>query len=389
MSLPGFVRRVKASVSTRTAAAACICVTVAVLLLTLLLPASTDMLETALDVGNSKRCAWTEDMPVIYHLNTYSGVGYDGGHWFHVAENFMAQHSKLRSLRAEQPGQSSPRVFFHVDRANFIDEMNPVTRLFISLGLSTGTLEHGHFIYTHSNAKFGSKGNTFLFNPASITHAWSFDSTQNAREKFSKPVKNNFHNDGKPMCVKYMGAVGGEWPTPQRGHWFPNSGDVADFHRKIERLCPFDPELHKKYEVSTKYKLVAYQRDLTRKIDNLDEALKSLKSQLSADWTIHVLMHDSARSPCELMHALRDTDVLLTSHGFQSMLILFMPSPSLLFEVYPYRYYKRGYGPLGKEIGVTHRGILSPPKSFDRKVILPLLTTKKCMELKQCRTYAR
>src|SRR3546814_12536323 len=107
------------------------------------------------------------------------------------------------------------------------------------------------------------------------------------------------------MCVKYMGAVGGEWPTPQRGHWFPNSGDVADFHRKIERLCPFDPELHKKYESSTKYKLVAYQRDLTRKVDNLDEALASLKSKLSSDWTITVLMPDSNRSPCEFMPALQ------------------------------------------------------------------------------------
>ena len=28
------------------------------------------------------------------------------------------------------------------------------------------------------------------------------------------------------VCVKHMGVVGGEWPTPQRGHWFPHPGDV-------------------------------------------------------------------------------------------------------------------------------------------------------------------
>jgi hypothetical protein len=98
------------------------------------------------------------------------------------------------------------------------------------------------------------------------------------------------------VCVKYMGSVGGEWPTPQvptswapphhfdivtslrhhyitshrfdpitlatlryrninvmattvsdifvlvcgqRGHWFPNKGDVQAFRTKLNALCPF------------------------------------------------------------------------------------------------------------------------------------------------------
>ena len=32
------------------------------------------------------------------------------------------------------------------------------------------------------------------------------------------------------VCVKHMGVVGGEWPTPQRGHWFPHPGDVQVGH---------------------------------------------------------------------------------------------------------------------------------------------------------------
>src|SRR3546814_17237875 len=34
----------------------------------------------------------------------------------------------------------------------------------------------------------------------------SSDLTQNSKEKFSKAVKTSIHNDGKPMCVKYMGG---------------------------------------------------------------------------------------------------------------------------------------------------------------------------------------
>jgi len=38
-----------------------------------------------------------------------------------------------------------------------------------------------------------------------------------------------------------------------------------------------------------------------------------------------VLVHSSARSPCELAHLLHNVDVLVTPHGFQSMLLLFLP----------------------------------------------------------------
>lgn len=62
-------------------------------------------------------------------------------------------------------------------------------------------------------------------------------------------------------------------------------------------------------------------------------------------------MHKKDRSPCELAHLLSGVDVLLTPHGFQSMLLLFLPRPAVLFEVFPYRYFKRGYGPLSAEYG--------------------------------------
>lgn len=77
-----------------------------------------------------------------------------------------------------------------------------------------------------------------------------------------------------------------------------------------------------------------------------------LRSQLPSDqWEISVLMHSNRRSPCELAHLLHNVDVFLTPHGFQSMLLLFLPRPAILFEVFPYKYYKRGYGPFSAEYG--------------------------------------
>ena len=69
--------------------------------------------------------------------------------------------------------------------------------------------------------------------------------------------------------------------------------------------------------------------------------------------------------PCELAHRLHNVDVMVTPHGFQSMLLLFLPRPALLFEVFPYRYYKRGYGPLSDEFGVRHHGVMSPASALD------------------------
>ena len=33
------------------------------------------------------------------------------------------------------------------------------------------------------------------------------------------------------------------------------------------------------------------------------------------------------------------------------MLLMFLPRPAILFEVFPYKYLKRGYGPLSMEYG--------------------------------------
>ena len=100
-------------------------------------------------------------------------------------------------------------------------------------------------------------------------------------------------------------------------------------------------------------------------------------------------MHASDRSPCELAHRLHNVDVMVTPHGFQSMLLLFLPRPALLFEVFPYRYYKRGYGPLSDEYGVRHHRVMSPALHWMHRLILPQWATSGCMLSKQCRNFAR
>jgi hypothetical protein len=85
--------------------------------------------------------------------------------------------------------------------------------------------------------------------------------------------------------------------TLQRGHWFPNPGDIESFRSKISLLCP----LPKKSQNKKRYKLIIYQRDISRKLVDQDISIQKLNEHLDMNlWNIEVLMHKKDRSPCEL-----------------------------------------------------------------------------------------
>jgi hypothetical protein len=205
------------------------------------------------------------------------------------------------------------------------------------------------------------------------------------------------------IATRYMGVAGGKWPTPQRGHWFPRPEDVNSFRSTLAALCrdsinqTNNQTATAAAQVGTRYRLTVYQRDRSRRLENEAEAIALILSGLervlgdvvAKSWSVEVLMHREDRAPCALARALQYTDVLLTPHGFQSMLLLLLPRPAILFEVFPYRYFKRGYGPLSKEYGVVHGGIMSPPTTQLARLLLHMVPTKMCFRFKHCRSMAR
>ena len=314
----------------------------------------------------------------------------------------MTQHSILRESKGNT---GSSTIYIDFDEPGFVEETNGMTKFMIALGVIQGadqskTLPDSrvfHFIHDSGiPAKYHkSVGESRLINHHDFhDHVeMQVNSKTQTESKFltrQDQKSMRARSKHKAVCVKNMGEIGGMWPTPQRGHWFPNEGDIASFRSKIASLCPADERLLKEEEKTKRYKLVVYQRDISRKIINQAEALKLVEKKLKPDeWEIRVLMHASDRSPCELAHRLHNVDVMVTPHGFQSMLLLFLPRPALLFEVFPYRYYKRGYGPLSDEYGVRHHGVMSPALHWMHRLILPQWATSGCMLSKQCRNFAR
>ena len=100
-------------------------------------------------------------------------------------------------------------------------------------------------------------------------------------------------------------------------------------------------------------KLIFYQRNSNRKLLKLNERINSLVSHLtvywnqlktsndyinsyqSIQWDIHVLTHDDSVEPCALYHIMQNSDVLVTSHGFQEIGKYFVDY--ILFNLYIYK----------------------------------------------------
>jgi len=358
----------------------------------------------ALQCGTMERAK----MPAMFLLKTKLGVTYGGGHWFHMAENFMAQHSVLRAAAG---GSTRNSIYFNFDEAGFVKELNGVTKLMVAIAALQRdqptpvdlTLHFVHYPFnkSHRKAKVGEIMQLPMQKDLIDSQTVRLASDVPMAQRFLITSAGQIQQDQERKesreagCAVFHGSLGGVWPTPQRGHWFPNTGDVDNFRAKIRAMCPPDPAAQARSVTlnsasGQKRRLVIYQRDISRKLFNQEEAVGFLQNAFPpAQWDISVLMHVQDASPCELAHTLSSVDVLLTPHGFQSMLLLFLPHPAVLFEVFPYRYYKRGYGPLSLDYGITHGGVMSPPISWDRRLLLRLVTTNWCMLSKTCRNYAR
>ncbi|CAN0185509.1 unnamed protein product, partial [Ectocarpus sp. 8 AP-2014] len=189
----------------------------------------------------------------------------------------------------------------------------------------------------------------------------------------------------EPVCVKYLDTVGES--VVQRSEWFPSPEDAASLRRAIDAYCPLSFLRSQEGEEEGVRRLLLYQRDQNRQILHADKVVEDLQERLGGGWMVDMMMHDSDRHPCELVETLAGVDVLLTPHGFQSMLGLFMRPGSLLFEVFPQKYFKAGYAPMAEGLDVRHAYSMS-------RALRPMMghshpSTETCMKWYLCRWYAR
>jgi hypothetical protein len=121
-----------------------------------------------------------------------------------------------------------------------------------------------------------------------------------------------------------------------------------------------------------------------------EEVAKELRTRLGPKWIVDVVIHHDDSHPCHLLDMFRDTDMLLTPHGFQTVLLIFMPQGSAVYEIFPYKYWKDGYRPFANEYGLYHGWSQNHgSNTWSRNLALSFISQNACMQWAECREYAR
>lgn len=376
---------------------------------------------------------------------------YSANHWFHVCEFHIHNHARLRAHGLLPPGDGPDArapIILQLADPEWLPKLVPMTRLLLALAYTDGTaasiayappgtLEPGADQLPASSSPSSSSSPSIpprrRLACGWSAAAWRASPSQPTTERFVVPVgvggaceathaasipsstTSDIHaTRTSSRAPAAMGAVKAE-----RGDWAPTSADVDSMRRALRRLCAPAPGEDEGSEVrsgsnpraedaatsasaalesqpcatasdgdGTRH-AVMYQRDVGRSLEDVEGAASSLERALGADWRVSVVTHHERLPPCRLARCLSRAEALVTPHGFQSMLYLFLPPKALLFEVFPHRYYKHGYKRAALEWGVSHGMTLSPPRSAASWIISAGFTTGGCMSMFYCRYLAR
>ncbi|CAM9763955.1 unnamed protein product [Chrysoparadoxa australica] len=324
------------------------------------------------------KCDWQQGDPVAYVVKPNRGHDYDSGHWFHIAEAFVGRHGDL------MPGFGSiyGDVYVLAPSPAWFKGLTLTTCLLVALGLTAGGAERVIFIPPPFQLQTQSDLGRLILPPTATQLI--LDNSQ--QPKPFRLVQSKAGSDGEEVCVKMQdGAVGSF--GKHREFWFSKAGSLESLRSAIDNYCPRG-EGEVKVEAGDLCRVLIYDRDKSRRFRKLHQ-LKSDLAQLHPGWAVDVLVHSDERHPCDLAQELRTTSMLVTPHGFQNVaLMLLLPPGARVLEVYPYKYYKPGYGPLAAPLDLDYRYAMSPPTSVLQRLLAPF-PEKVCMRWYWCRSLAR
>ena len=372
---------------------------------------------------------------------------YSANHWFHVCEFHIHNHARLRAHGLLPPGDSDgpdarAPVILQLADSRWLPKLVPMTRLLLALAYTDGTA--ASIAYAPPGTLEPAVAQIQISVPPRLrlacdwsAAAWRASPSQPTTERFvvpagvgvggaceateaaSIPSSTTRDIDAARTSSRAPAAMGAV--KAERGDWAPTSADVDSMRRALRRLCAPAPEedegsgsgvrsgSNPRAEDAATAALAAlesqpcataadgdgtrhaviYQRDVGRSLEDVEGAAASLERALGADWRVSVVTHHERLPPCRLARCLGRAEALVTPHGFQSMLYLFLPPKALLYEVFPHRYYKHGYKRAALEWGVSHGMTLSPPRSTASRIISAGFTTGGCMSMYYCRYLAR
>lgn len=365
------------------------------------------------------------------------------GHWFHFIEFHLPLSSaeeRSNYFFSDFTGDSFNLLLFF-PKKSWISELTPMTRFFLAAVYSTPFARRDVakvafpqrlvFLSAENSLRGerGIKSAKIDGDRASIvtkrSYTWSSTIHQSLLDRFvlndalicrNADEMVEFNTEFISANVAKSGTGFGRVSSPVH-EWFAKIENVQSMRRSFNMLCQvgidsnantidFSTALPSKLDETKtgclsemmlavnkdkikKRQAVIYQRDVNRKFRDFDQVKRDVKTTLGSDWSVSVVMHDDDNPPCLLYHCLTNAELLITPHGFQSMLTMFLPTRAYMFEIFPSRYHWTGYKTLGLMFGVRHVWVESRPLTIFGHVLSAALTTKRCMASYLCRYLVR
>ena len=405
---------------------------------------------TELNNNNSKRlvigeCRFNAHTTYAYHLNApkTSQKQPRPGHWFHFIEFHLPLSSaeeRSNYFFSDFTGDSF-NLLLLLPKKSWISELTPMTRFLLAAVYSTPFARRDVakvafpqrlvFLSAENSLRGerGIKSAKIDGDRASIvtkrSYTWSSTIHQSLLDRFvlndalicrNADEMVEFNTEFISASVAKSGTGFGRVSSPVH-EWFAKIENVQSMRRSFNMLCQvgidsnadtidFSTALPRKLretkagclseimltenkDQKKKRQAVIYQRDVNRKFRSFDQLKRDVKTTLGSDWSVSVIMHDDDNPPCLLYHCLKNAELLITPHGFQSMLTMFLPTRAYMFEIFPSRYHWTGYKALGLMFGVRYVWVESRPLTIFGHVLSAALTTKRCMASYSCRYLVR
>lgn len=176
---------------------------------------------------------------------------------------------------------------------------------------------------------------------------------------------------------------------------FTSRSVIMRLHQSISKLCPMSYAMTK---ISSQSQIIIYQRDKSRKLLNVLEFSQFIQQKVKK-YSVSIMYHSNLRSTCELLSVINTRGVILiTVHGFQSVLHIFQPLYSGLIEVFPAYFSKPNlFGYIQQGIS-QHVGFNRPYHYIDVKPtassikfidLLGIISPHDCLHTTICRYLAK
>lgn len=335
---------------------------------------------------------------------------FHSNHWYHMGEYFLSQH---RSAEVTGVIRTGDTIIFIANEVKFVSQLTFTSAFFILLALSPGEgcadgsirktrieFYEPSYVYRRASAPSIEWGSFSSYGPSVILDMSKPNGQQFQRVNLLEHVREEINSGRQCHCGKLISSMGYH-PTPST-QWFKTALEIHEFKDKIEAFCgaatdadasmlaaPYPRGSDAQLQGEKVFKMTVFERDSTRHFAGLRLMLEDLDGRLDRQWSISTVRHDESIQPCQLYQELHKTDVFLTTHGFQSTALVFLPEGSVIIEIFPFRYWKPSYVPLAAQFGIHHRWAQNETPTSPSRWLLRVIPQDWCMDINKCRSHAR